>query len=437
MQATKSKTNKELLINKVNNLDEKMNSSIESPKKSRRNLEALSSNVTVTTKIEIFENKNNSEYVNIKKEENKENILKKPKRNLDALETSDKKDFFKKDEKDDKKLKESKESKEVPIQKNRDISGLDEEIYNLQKSVSKEQEKVTRPRRDLSKLEEDVNETKQRDRDREEKRKEKRGGDWGDEKKQDRYPKYNRQNECHDNIEEKRIENLKLNININDTELFPSLTPTPVINTPTLLRNNSKWSLKSELVSSPINLNSPYTPKGTPTPVRESFKVSKNYQKNISSEQLDSPYNNDMYVEEFYDSDGNIIEEVEIENNYSDDNYYEDDDSYDVHVRELYKQKYLLEDMIEFIEHTHDSRNKQHVEYLENLKCNYVDIDDKIQKHEYLERELETIYGPSYIKYKSLYDYATEKRLEEEENDRLKNPNNFKKFLEMLNNQKK
>ena len=98
----------------------------------------------------------------------------------------------------------------------------------------------------------------------------------------------------------------------------------------------------------------------------------------------------------------------------------------------MYKEKDLLEDMIDFIEYTHSSRNIDHVNYLNKLKCNLAEIDDKIQKYEYLERELEAIYGPSYIKYKSLYDIEVEKREKEEEKKDLYNPEKVKKFLNEL-----
>ena len=438
MQATKSKTNKELLIIKSDNSsEEKMESNLEAPKKPRRNLEALSSNVTVTPKIELYKNDNNSDYVNIggegkKEEKNQENIPKKPKRNFDALEVSEKPkrnidtvEVSTKPKRNFDALEVSEKPKrnfdvlEVS-EKNRDISGLDAEIYNMSESLPTS----NKPRRDLSRLEEDINETKQKEQIRKERY----------EKKKERYQNRDENRYySHDNIEEKKLESLKLNINVNDAELFPSLTPTPTINTPTLLKSNSKWNIKSELVSSPINLNSPYTPKSTPTPVRESFKVSKNYHKNISSEQLDSPFENELYIEELYDSDGNIIEEIEVGYSNTDENFeYEENDSDEIYIRELYREKDVLEDLIEFIEETHNPRNKDHVEYLRNLQCNLANTDEKIDKHIHLERELEAIYGPSYIKYKSLFDIECEKRELEEEKIKSNNPANIKKFFDML-----
>jgi len=441
MKATKSKTNKELLIIKSDNSsEEKMESNLEAPKKPRRNLEALSSNVTVTSKIELYNNDNNSDYINFgsdgkkeeKKIENQENVPKKPKRNFDALEISEKpiKNFntvevSTKPKRNfdaleiSTKPKRNLDALEVS-EKNRDVSGLDSEIYNMSEFLPTS----NKPKRDLSRLEEDINETKQKEQLRKERY----------EKKKERYQnRDNNQYYSHDNIEEKKLESLKLNINVNDTELFPSLTPTPTINTPTLLKSNSKWNIKSELVSSPINLNSPYTPKSTPTPVRESFKVSKNYHKNISSEQLDSPFENELYIEELYDSDGNIIEEIEVGYSNADENFeYDNDDSDDIYIRELYREKNILEDLIEFIEETHNPRNNEHVEYLRNLQCNLANTDEKIDKHIHLERELEAIYGPSYIKYKSLFDIECEKALEEEERRKSNDPANIKKFYDML-----
>jgi hypothetical protein len=438
MQATKSKTNKELLIIKSDNsLEEKMESNQEASKKPRRNLEALSSNTIVTPKIELYKNVNNSEYINTEREQKKEeqkkekeNIPKKPKRNFDALEVSEKPKINFNTVEVSTKPKRNFDALEVSEKPKKnydrnleslDISGLDEEIYNLERSLPTN----NKPRRDLSKLEEDINDTKQKEQIRKERY----------EKKKERYQNRNdNEYNSYDNIEQKKQENLKLNININDSELFPSLALSPTISTPTLLKNNSKWNIKSELVSSPINLNSPFTPKSTPTPVRESFKISKNYHKNISSEQLNSPFENELYIEELYDSDGNIVEEIEVGYNNTDE-YLDDaeNDSNEIYIRELYRDKDILEDLIEFVEETYDPRKKEHVDYLTNLQFNLANIDDKIDKHIHLERELEAIYGPSYIKYKSLYDIACEKREEEEQKIKSNDPVNIKKFYDMLN----
>jgi hypothetical protein len=355
----------------------------EPSKKPRRNLDALSSNNNGNShekkKIEIYKNEttsNNSNYIN-ENIKDKENIPKKPKRNFDALEVEPKYE-----KRNDKKVE-----NEKMVESTNDISGLEEELFKLGKK------ELNKPKRDLSKFEKDVNETKQKEKEYEQHKKEKK-------------EKYNHRNTYKqyqtDNTEEIKKEELRLNLNIKDDILFPSLSPSPsVAKTPVALKNISKWNLKSELVSSPINLKSQSPLPNTP---KESFKVSKNYQKNISNQSLNSPYpDSEMYIEELYDSDGNIIDEYEIINNgQHDDEYYDDEDECEKDVRDMYKEKDLLEDMIDFIEYTHSTRNKEHVNYLYKLKCNLAEIDDKIQKHEYLERELEAIYGPSYIKYKSL-----------------------------------
>ena len=385
----------------------------EPSKKPRRNLDALSSNNNGNShekkKIEIYKNEttsNNSNYIN-ENIKDKENIPKKPKRNFDALEVEPKYE-----KRNDKKVE-----NEKMVESTNDISGLEEELFKLGKK------ELNKPKRDLSKFEKDVNETKQKEKEYEQHKKEKK-------------EKYNHRNTYKqyqtDNTEEIKKEELRLNLNIKDDILFPSLSPSPsVAKTPVALKNISKWNLKSELVSSPINLKSQSPLPNTP---KESFKVSKNYQKNISNQSLNSPYpDSEMYIEELYDSDGNIIDEYEIINNgQHDDEYYDDEDECEKDVRDMYKEKDLLEDMIDFIEYTHSTRNKEHVNYLYKLKCNLAEIDDKIQKHEYLERELEAIYGPSYIKYKSLYDIEVEKREKEEEKKDLNNPEKVKRFLNEL-----
>jgi uncharacterized membrane protein YgaE (UPF0421/DUF939 family) len=132
------------------------------------------------------------------------------------------------------------------------------------------------------------------------------------------------------------------------------------------------------------------------------------------------------------DSDDNIIEENELYDNYSDENnYLNDEDSYDIYAQELYQKKDLLIEMIEFIENTHFKSNKQHIEYLEKLKCSLANLESDIDRHNHLERELEKIYGPSHIKYKSLYDLAVEKR--ELEEQKLKEAEKSKRFYEMIN----
>jgi hypothetical protein len=385
----------------------------EPSKKPRRNLDALSSNNNGNShekkKIEIYKNETtsiNSNYIN-ENIKDKENIPKKPKRNFDALEVEPKYE-----KRNDKKVE-----NEKMVESTNDISGLEEELFKLGKK------ELNKPKRDLSKFEKDVNETKQKEKEYEQHKKEKK-------------EKYNHRNNYKqyqtDNTEEIKKEELRLNLNIKDDILFPSLSPSPsVAKTPVALKNISKWNLKSELVSSPINLKSQSPLPNTP---KELFKVSKNYQKNISNQSLNSPYpDSEIYIEELYDSDGNIIDEYEIINNgQHDDEYYDDEDECEKDVRDMYKEKDLLEDMIDFIEYTHSTRNKEHVNYLYKLKCNLAEIDDKIQKHEYLERELEAIYGPSYIKYKSLYDIEVEKREKEEEKKDLNNPEKVKRFLNEL-----
>jgi hypothetical protein len=238
---------------------------------------------------------------------------------------------------------------------------------------------------------------------------------------------YYSQNFSYDNTEEKKKEELKLKIDVNNVELFPTLGSNTPVKTP-LSNINSKWNIKSELVSSPI----PQTPK-TPNQSNSSFKVSKSYKKNISGDSLYSPkVENETVVEILYDSDDNIIEENEISyDNESDENYI-DEDSDEAYARELYKKRELLLDMIEIIEETHNPRNKDHVEYLVNLQINLANIEDKIDKHQHLENELEKIYGPSYIKYKSLYDLAVEKSEAEEERKKSNDPANIKKFMDHL-----
>jgi len=437
MEAIKAKTNKELPVNESDNSEEKK----ETPKKPRRNLDALVSS-NKENKIEnkvsnkVYQNSSlnkDEEKGQIKEKENIEIIPKKPRRNLDALEVSEKpKNNMSR--KDQQKLDENKN----------DLSGLDLEIHNMDMQMRSDingfiNTKETyvdvehRPRRDLSRLEADVNETKQKEQLRLEKKEKRERKELG---KGDRNNKYYQQGYEADNIEEKKREEEKLKIDINNSEAFPSLSPT-VAKTP-ISFNKSKWNIKSELVSSPIGLNSPVQ---TPTPrAKESFKLSKSYQKNISSTSLNSPSKyediGEEFVEEYYDSDGNIVEEVVMNNDYdTEDNYHDNEDSYDVYVREMYKEKNMLEDMIELIEHTYDKRNKEHVNYLNQLHCSYAEVEDKIHRHESNENELEKIYGPAYIKYKSLYDEAVEKREREEQKE--KENQNMKEFLEIINKPEK
>jgi hypothetical protein len=407
----------------------------EAPKKPRRNLDALGSDNSKnkTTKVELYDNSKNTDFLNEKIEEKIE-APKKPRRNLDALEVSEKTntkvDLEIKSDRPKRNLsnldvidKSFKKQEDIikSEKPKRDLSGLDEELSSIsfEKKNNEKKNESNKPKRDLSKLEENIIETKIDDERRNEKRNEK--------KNRINMYKNTNQNFSYDNTEEKKKEELRLKIDVNNTELFPTLGSNTPVKTP-LSNANSKWNIKSELVSSPI----PQTPK-TPNQSNSSFKVSKNYKKNISSDSLYSPkMEGETVVEVLYDSDDNIIEENEISYDNESDENYNDEDSYDLYARELYKKRELLLDMIEIIEETYNPSKKDHVEYLTNLQINLANIEDKIDKHQHLENELEKIYGPSYIKYKSLYDLAVEKNEAEEEYKKSNDPANIKKFMDHL-----
>jgi len=418
----------------------------ETPKKPRRNLDALSTNSkNITTKTELFDNSKNTNtnFINEKKIEEKieEKIEppKKPRRNLDALEVPEKKDVFPEKKVESVRPKrnlsgldvtEKPFKQEEPIKSDkskRDLSGLDEELFASEKREHViDNKSKSKPKRDLSKLEENIIETKLDDERRNEKRNEKKNRNMY---KNDYYNQNNQNNQniSYDNTEEKKKEELRLKIDVNNVELFPTLGSNTPVKTP-LSNANSKWNIKSELVSSPV----PQTPR-TPNQSRDSFKVSKNYKKNISSDSLYSPkMEGETVVEILYDSDDNIIEENEISYNDLSDENYNDEDSEDTYARELYRKRYMLLDMIEIIEETYNPSKKEHVEYLTNLQINLANIEDKIDKHEHLERELEKIYGPSYIKYKSLYDIAVENSEAEAARKKSNDPANIKLFLDHL-----
>jgi len=394
----------------------------EAPKKPRRNLDALAVNSKNTsTKVELFDNSKNKNFLN-EKVEDKIEAPKKPRRNLEALEVSEKKvDLEIKSDRPKRDLS----GLDVTEKPKRDLSGLDEELFASNKKENKIDDKLpSKPKRDLSKLEENIIESKIDDEKKNERRNEKKNRNNMNQMYKNDY--YNK-NSAYDNIEEKKKEELRLKIDVNNADLFPTLGSNTPVKTP-LSNINSKWNIKSELVSSPL----PQTPK-TPNQSKDSFKVSKNYKKNISSDSLYSPrMEGETVVEILYDSDDNIIEENEISyDNMSDENY-NDEDSDNVYARELYKKRELLLDMIEIIEETYNPSKKDHVEYLTNLQINLANIEDKIDKHEHLERELEKIYGPSYIKYKSLYDIAVEKSEAEEAYKKSNDPANIKKFMDHL-----
>lgn len=346
---------------------------------------------------------------------------KKPRRNLAALETGDEpKNHHRQDSSNE-------TNKNVSHKRNLNI--LEDEyintdntqairkssrLSNLEKNnesnISLNTQPVTRRApRNLDKLEEDIvfsikekeakmaqkNENFSNDR---------RRGNRYDNRSSDRV--YNRP------IEEKKEET---KINILDNELFPTLqgagtdnlikkTKLSVWN----ITNHNITTVKPKLeVDKTQSLNDK---QKLPIPVQNSdFKVN-NY---VSND--DDSYDSDEYMEE--------IRETNCDDNYiNDDSYDSDEQLYD-----LIDKENELTNNLEFVKRTHDPRNNFHLKYISQLERELATTEDEIHRHKCLENDLEKIYGPKHIPYKSLYDLEVEKRQAEEE--KIKSEKSINKFL--------
>ena len=232
---------------------------------------------------------------------------------------------------------------------------------------------------------------------------------------------YNRYDTRYDRVYNKPIEEKKeeANINVLDTELFPTLQGAEN-NNPIKTSKLSVWNMtnhnittvkpKLEPVPQVIDKNKLATPlKNT------DFKLNNN---NASYDDDDS-YDSDEYMEEIK------------ENKYDNDIYNDEDDDDLEYISDLMEKEIELTNNIEFVERTHDPRNNFHLKFLHQLERELVTVEDDIYRHKCLENELEKIYGPKHIPYKSLYDEEVERR--EEEEKRIKSDKSVNPFLLQLN----
>lgn len=215
-------------------------------------------------------------------------------------------------------------------------------------------------------------------------------------------------------IEEKKEET---KINILDNELFPTLQGAGTDN---LIKKTklSVWNITNHNITTvkpklEVNKTQSLNDKQKlpiPIPVQNSdFKVN-NY---VSNE--DDSYDSDEYMEE--------IRETNCDDNYiNDDSYDSDEQLYD-----LIDKENELTNNLEFVKRTHDPRNNFHLKYISQLERELATTEDEIHRHKCLENDLEKIYGPKHIPYKSLYDLEVEKRQAEEE--KIKSEKSINKFL--------
>lgn len=309
---------------------------------------------------------------------------KRPRRNLDALNTSS----------------EEKPTSNVrqPLKSRRNIENLQEPEYinaePLPKGVSLRGPTVEAPvfksnrSRNLDGLEEEI----QFDIKNREERREKRESQGGND---------NRRRNRHVFVPPEEVKKVEQKtVDILDEQLFPSLG---IENKQIPKEKVSVWNIINHNITT-------VKPDLNNTTKVENTNKSINFNKKINND------TNQTYT--YFDQNGDeIFEEV-----YEDEFVEEEDDDIDMcdpdkceldNISNLYKQKYELEKNIDFVINTYDKSKSLHVNFLNQLEQKLNSVSDEIYRFESLENELESIYGPSirigsHIKYKSLYDEAVE-----------------------------
>ena len=229
---------------------------------------------------------------------------------------------------------------------------------------------------------------------------------------------YNRYDTRYERVYNKPIEEKKpeTNINMLDTKLFPTLQGVE--------NNNSIKTAKLSVWNMTNHNITTIKPKLDTAP-----QVGDKNKLGAPIKSIDfKPTNNSSYNDEddySYESD-EYMEEIK-ETKYEDDTYNDDDADEIQYINDLMEKEIELTNNLEFVKRTHDRRNNFHLKFLHQLEVELVRVEDEIYRHRCLENELEKIYGPKHIPYKSLYDIDVEKR--EEEERKLQSDKNVNKFL--------
>ena len=262
-----------------------------------------------------------------------------------------------------------------------------------------------RPKRDLSKLGDDIENEQRIQYEKQEKFP----------KRVNHYQKYS--------VPEKPIPQKP--VDLNNSSLFPSLGNSLVeikkisawnVFNPTLLQTEDKSIPK--LVEKKIKIS---------RPVNNSVSVNNSVV--VNSVLVNSVLVNSVLVnsdsEDYDDSNDydNYIEEDDAENNDEEDT----EDSEEAYMREQYYKHDQLLDDIEYVKKNYNKYNKDHVRFLHQLECDFAEIEDEIYRYQQLENEMEKNYGPYYRNQSSILD--EKKRIEEEEKS---NKENLRKLNEYM-----
>jgi hypothetical protein len=214
--------------------------------------------------------------------------------------------------------------------------------------------------------------------------------------------------------EVKKVE--QTTVNTLDEKLFPSLSAE---NKQVVQKEKvSIWNIINHNVTTvkpDLNNNQKVTNKGINKDINKDSNKDINKDVNITQIYSDNDEMDEMSEDIYYENESEVFDEEICD---------PDKDELN-HLRDLYRQKYELENNIEFVSNTYNKSIQLHVKFLNQLERKLVTISDEIDRIESLENELEAIYGPtiridSHIKYKSLYDEMCDIKEKEE---------NHKKFM--------
>jgi hypothetical protein len=364
----------------VNN-KKKSVSSIVAPKKEQQSIDISLDQSTVSQKLnfEIFTP------TKPPVDDGWTNAPKKSRRNLDALGENITQPVF-----------ENKQFKNESVvlgnkRNNRELSGLEEEILQSQ------QQKNTKSGRNLDLFGEQIMQEQNI-------RNEKFA-------KHENYKKHSYQR--YEYPPEPVVEKKEINVNMNDSDLFPTLGKSAVD-----VKKLSVWN-----VFNPTVLVKNETPVVKQTP---NFKLVEK-----SMEPNTTVLNNS--TQNYYDNGDDEDDDQEYYNEDEEEYEYEEDEDSDiVYMREKYYKRDEILDNIQFVKNNFNKQNIDHVRFLHQLECELANIEDEIYRFEDLENEMENIYGPYYRNPPSLLDEAKRRHEEAENEAKLKDPGTWKEFFRML-----
>jgi hypothetical protein len=228
---------------------------------------------------------------------------------------------------------------------------------------------------------------------------------------------------------QEKVNNTVTNVDVSNSTLFPTLGQTQANDT----KKISVWNIfNPSLMSKNDNFQNDTSNTQGASLNNKPQNNNSNVEKQVinkTNKQLIQVSNKDI---NFMDDDEVSIESYE-DYEYEDE-YEDEEDSEITYMREKWEKREQLLDDIDFVKMNYKKSNKMHVMFLHQLESELADIEDEIDRYEFLENELVQIYGPSYNDPYYVTDEIANKRKAEEE--KINEKTKMQDFLKMLNSTK-